>query len=987
MRTSAAALLLLLSCGHPPAETVNLTPGAVHPRTLTGRGPYLFQFQLPADRFLRLDIEQRGVDVVVLLRDPAGRLLYEVDSPNGTERAEPVLAVTPVSGEHLLIVEPLHPEARGDFALVVREVRPATQGDRVRAAAATAFARAERRRLEGDLDRAGIDYRKALPLLEACGERRQAAEAQWHLGEALLEAAELRQAAAVLEQAAARFRALGDRPGEAHALNDLGAAWRLLGDPEPALAAYQRALHLFRAAGLRRDEASTLNNIGLLFKGTGDLQGALNHFEAALALWRPLQAKSSEAATLENLGSLHTLIGQDDEALGFLQEALRLRAGEKDLRKRASVLIELGWSQYWAGHPELALDHYRDAIALAERAGDRLRQAGAWDRRGSALRALHRYDEAAASYARALAMSRAAGSRLHEGHILANLGELDLETGAVERGRQRLQRAADFLTASGDPNAVISARVSLGRAERRLGRFGPARKQAETAIRLVESLRTGLRGPMSRGNFLATRIGAYEELATLLMQLDRTREALEVAERARARNLLEDIREENRECVESASRARETLTPDPSPNRTPDLRERGAPTQKPFPQFRFPPLPVARECGWERGARGVRALTANEIQALADDGTLLVVYLLAEPASFAWTVHRKTVASHTLAGRERIEKLARRVIHAMPHSHEVAGQGTATRAAQELADAILAPLGERLAGRQRLVILADGALHLVPFAALPGSTGEPLLADHEIVMVPSATVLQAQRRRFAGRPPAPELAAILADPIFSPTDERLQFPLSRGKGGRWERGPGGEGPALERLPYTATEAEDIVRLIPRGQALLALGPAASRDLVLAGGLRRYRILHFATHGLLHPVLPERSGIVLSLFDEKGKRLDGFLSAPDVAALDLPAETVVLSACQTGLGREMRGEGLVGLTHAFFRAGARRVVVSTWKVRDRATAELMARFYRHLLGDGLPPAAALRAAQLSIRNEPQWHAPYFWAGFSLQGDWQ
>ena len=163
--------------------------------------------------------------------------------------------------------------------------------------------------------------------------------------------------------------------------------------------------------------------------------------------------------------------------------------------------------------------------------------------------------------------------------------------------------------------------------------------------------------------------------------------------------------------------------------------------------------------------------------------------------------------------------------------------------------------------------------------------------------------------------------------------------------------------------------------------------AGRRDLVLSGALSRYRILHFATHGLLHPVLPERSGLVLSTVDEKGRPRDGFLSAPDVASLHLPADLVVLSACRTGLGREIRGEGLVGLTQAFFRAGARGVIVSSWNVRDRATADLMTRFYTHHLVERQPPGAALRQAQLALRAHPKTAAPAFWAGFTLHGDWR
>jgi CHAT domain-containing protein len=386
---------------------------------------------------------------------------------------------------------------------------------------------------------------------------------------------------------------------------------------------------------------------------------------------------------------------------------------------------------------------------------------------------------------------------------------------------------------------------------------------------------------------------------------------------------------------------------------------------------------------------GFKPLDVAQIQALADEDTLLVVYLLSEPESFAWTIDRRRVEAHVLPGRERIEKLSRRLVAALSQTQGVAAQGTALSASRELSRAILTPLRDRLAGRRRLVILADGALHLIPFAALPDpalGVSEPLLVGHEIVMLPSATFLAEQRSRLQGRRPASGTVAVIDDPVFSLSDERLS--AGGRKGAREETSSRKLDPGpFQRLAATAQEAKAILRLAPPGKTFQAEGFAANRDLVASGVLGRYQIVHFATHGLLHPVLPERSGLVLSLYDEQGRRRDGFLPAPEVARLKLPVELVVLSACQTGLGREMRGEGLVGLTQAFFQAGARRVAVSYWSVQDVATAELMARFYQGLLGDHLPPAAALRAAQLSIRVEDRWKSPYFWAGFVLHGDWR
>jgi CHAT domain-containing protein len=654
----------------------------------------------------------------------------------------------------------------------------------------------------------------------------------------------------------------------------------------------------------------------------------------------------------------------------------------------------------------VALQLLDEALALARRLKDRLAETGAWDRRGSILRHLHRYREAEDSYNRSLEISRKLGSPVNQGSTLANLGWLDLDVGNVARARDRLRVAVNLLESSGDPNGETFARIGLSRAERRLGAYGPAREQIDAALRLIEEMRSGLSGPMSRGSFLATRYDGYEDLVSLLMELHRRepenghdREALEVVERARARNLSEVMagepaapREDGEEAVRrrivraeirSIEERRQKLALE-SPR---DPRIQGLDAD-----LRARSLELDRLAAVDTRQPGIEPLTAAQIQALAGKDTVLVVYLLSEPASFVWAVDQDGIESCLLPDRGRIEVLARRVVAAMSQGPGLATQSTAARATRELSEAVLGPLRKRLDGRERIAVLADGALLLVPFAALPEpGTGkdrgeaQPLLARHEIVVLPSATFLDRQRHRLAGRRPASGALAVIADPVFSPDDIRL----SRRRGDVGSPAPRGFEPAgpFQRLPYTEREARSILRLAQGGETLLAMGTEARRDLVTSGTLGHFRILHFATHGLLHPVLPERSGLVLSLYDREGRRQDGFLSAPDVATLSLPAELAVLSACQTGLGRELRGEGLVGLAQAFFRAGTRRVIVSQWSVQDRATAELMTRVYRGLLVDHLPPAAALRAAQLAIRSQPQWQSPYYWAGFSLQGDWR
>jgi CHAT domain-containing protein len=192
---------------------------------------------------------------------------------------------------------------------------------------------------------------------------------------------------------------------------------------------------------------------------------------------------------------------------------------------------------------------------------------------------------------------------------------------------------------------------------------------------------------------------------------------------------------------------------------------------------------------------------------------------------------------------------------------------------------------------------------------------------------------------------------------------------------------------LQRLPATGREAESIAKLLPPDQVFLALGARASRRTALRGDLSKHRTVHFATHGMIHADTPRLSFLALSMFDEKGQSQEGVFGLSDIFNLELQADLVVLSGCETALGREIRGEGLMGLTQGFFYAGAERVMASLWRVEDRATAEFMTRFYRAMLTDGLPPAAALRSAQRSIRGEPAWQDPYYWAPFVLQGDWR
>src|SRR5262249_32402361 len=275
---------------------------------------------------------------------------------------------------------------------------------------------------------------------------------------------------------------------------------------------------------------------------------------------------------------------------------------------------------------------------------------------------------------------------------------------------------------------------------------------------------------------------------------------------------------------------------------------------------------------------------------------------------------------------------------------------------------------------------------------------QPLIVDHEIANLPSASVLATMRSQFGSRQPAPKSIAILADPVFSQHDRRItsntnaaarlpaEQDFDRVTRSARKLGVLRGGDDWTRLPLSRQEAEQILAFSSKSEAKLALDFDANLSTATAPELSQYRILHFATHGLFNDETPELSGLVLSLVDEKGEPRNGFLSLPEIFNLNLAADLVVLSACQTGLGKDVRGEGLVGLTRGFMYAGAARIVASLWAVRDKDAMELMVRFYTAILKENLRPAAALREAQVSMWREGRW-SPRRWAGFVFQGEWR
>jgi CHAT domain-containing protein/Tfp pilus assembly protein PilF len=1053
-----AVLLTLCTALAGPAEQAppTLPPGEPLEAELAPGGSRLYALGLGAGEFVHVVVEQRGIDVAAALLGPDGTVLVESDTAERGAGLESLPLVARADGVHRLRVSAAGRAAgRGRYRVSATVPRPPTAEDRVRTDAEQAFTEGERLRRQGGAEAA----RKALQALERAQalfagleDRQRVAAVLSSRGAAHVAVGEYDRGLERLGEARQAWRALGDLFHEAEVLDLAGDAHYYRGELAPALARLDEALTGRRTARDRVGEGRTLENLAVVHARAGDVDRAVGLRRDALAVWRELRLRSEEAATLGNLAVSLAENGDLQGAVDQLQEVLPIRRAAGDRAGEAATLTNLAVVHQMLGDRPRALEQHLRALALWRELGDRRGEGTVLNSIGHLHAQEDRLAHAVDVLGQALAVRREIGDRRGEAYTLVNLAAAYAEQGETARAAEHFQQGLERVRQVGDlrgemgtlvayahfqsGNGAAESALAMGaealalagrlqsrpgeamahyeraRAQRAAGRLEEARGEVARALEILESLRGQVRDADLRAAFSSSLREIYELHVDVLMRLHerdpgagKDAEALAVAERARARSLLELLAESRhavREGVDPVLREREARA----------LRRLQSRLERRIRLLAGPHAPdqveaLTREIEslrveHEQARREIRArspryaeLTQPEtaslsaIQGALDADTRLLEVFLAEPRSYLWVVGPAGFRSQALPGRAEIEGLARALYAEWSRRPE--RPAAVPDAAVSLGRLLLGPLQGEAPG-SRLVVISDGALQYLPLGALPDPrTGRPLILDREIVGAPSASTLVLLRAPAPGRKAAPRLVAVLADPVFDEADARVRRAASSDGAvapdrGRAEEEGGFAGP-LARLPFTRREARAIAALAPAGSSWVALDFAANRAAATSPRLAEYRFVHFATHGFLDGAHPERSGLVLSLVDETGAPRDGFLTASEVFNLKLAADLVVLSACRTGLGRDVKGEGLVGLTRGFMYAGAPRVLASLWRVDDAATSSLMTAFYRALLGpDPRTPAAALRAAQTTVARDRRWASPYYWAAFQLQGVW-
>ena len=933
------------------------------------------------------------------------------------------------------------PMARGQAALIEQ------QPEASRADAQRAFQDGEELRNRGTAGsflKALERYEEALKLWRVAGDRAQEARTLNNIGLVYSALGEKQKALDYYNQALPLARAVGDRVQEATTLSNIGRVYDALGEKQKGLDYLNQALPLRRTVGDRAGEAATLNNIGLVYHALGEKQKALDYYNQALPLVRAVGNPAWEATTLSNIGGVYDALGEKQKALDYYNQALPLARAVGDRAQEARTLNNIGMVYNALGEKQKALDYYNQALPLRRTVGDRAGEAATLNNIGVVYTALGEKQKALDYFNQAVPLARAVGDRNKEAATLSNIGGVYDALGEKQKALDYFNQALSLARAVGDRAGEAMVLGSIATAERDRGDLLDARTHIEAALKIIESLRTEITSLELRASYFSTVQSYYELYIDILMRLHEQhpgegydRLALAASERGRARSLLETLTEAHadiRQGVEPQLLERERALQqllDSKLESLPQLlsgqhtEEQAAAAKKGIDDllsgYQDVEVQIRTASPHYAALTQPQPLTADEIQQqVLDSDTVLLEYTLGREHSYLFAATRDSLVTYTLPKSQEIQSRARDLRALLTQSSSLPADQV-DEVMAKFSQMVLGPVASQL-GRRRLAIVADGTLNYIPLGALPAPSGvkagvgkAPLLAEHEIVYLPSASTLVVLRRDTQGRTPAPKLLAVLADPVFMPEDDRVKTRTMASNGAAAGVGPGGisdrhaedtaadlsrgqmtrsvqesgvtrEG-GIPRLPFTRQEADGIASLVPTGMRLEDLDFAASKAAATSDALSQFRMVHFATHGLLDSGHPELSGIVLSTVDQNGLPVDGFLRLHDIYNLNLPADLVVLSACQTGLGKEVRGEGLVGLTRGFMYAGAPRVVVSLWSVNDQATAELMVHFYKGMLVDKLRPAAALRSAQMALRNDSRWSAPYYWAGFVLQGEWK
>jgi tetratricopeptide (TPR) repeat protein len=873
-------------------------------------------------------------------------------------------------------------------------------------------------------------WQQGLELAQKSGNQAAVAEFLGNLGLAYDALGQYERALKNAQAALAIHRELKDRRSEGYDLNNLGVVNRHLSQYDLALEHHQQALDIFREIKDPGGEGNALGNLGLINWFVGQYDRALEYNQQALDIQRGLKDHRGEGQILGNLGVQYYRLGQSDQAIEYHQQALAIHREFKDLRFQGNELINLGEVYYDIGQYEQALECFQQALDIFRKIKGRRGEGQALSDLGGVCRDLGRYDQALKYLQEAVAIKREIKDRLDEGEDLTRLGLVYLDLGQYDQALKTLEESLKIGQEVGHPENLWRAQRALGAVEVKLASYDQAVNHYRQALDTIEGLRAGLDSKESKSTYMQNKLFVYDELIELLRSLHGKdpgkgydRGALEIFERKQGRLFLEEMGQSgarNFAGLPAEVKSRESALENHLDKLQADLvKER---SRTPVDQARR----AALETELQQARAALQTLKA-ELQTSYPDyyalkypqpatlaelrtkvlqpGEVILVYGVMKDKTCLWVIGPEVFQLHTLPVGE--EDLGRKVTAFRRQVLKTAGEGGEAAAPQaekeperlrhELYSLLFpAPVRSALPGGCRLYIVPTGPLYGLPFEAMetqaPGQPPHYLVEDYAIAYLSSASLLKTLREAQARKQTQPAYPLLaFANPRYGEAlkdqDKNKKRSVRDLQTRAYRAILGG---TFEELKETEDEARAIKDLLkaPDQSNPLRVKEAASRSMVLdlnrTAKLAGYRYLVFACHGVLPGQVDRvvQPALVLS-HPEK----DGYLTMGDVFALQLNADLVSLSACNTGRGTQVKGEGVVGLTRAFMYAGTPAVAVTLWSIESESAKELNVGMYRYL-SQKYGRAAALQHIKLALlRGEKgkQYCDPFFWAPLVVFGD--
>jgi CHAT domain-containing protein len=818
---------------------------------------------------------------------------------------------------------------------------------------------------------------------------------------------EIDEAKAAINQSVKLWQQLGDKRGEALALRSKGEIYTIGDEPEAAIAAHEMARTMWRELNDPAELSTTLLDLSFIANRQGQWQQSLALLNEVQALAIDKQAEPYIAGqTSMSLGEVYEAYHQLPTALNYFNEGLHHYKTANDVSGSVDARNKVGRVLAQLGYFDDAKRTIAEGLALSEQNQTKLLSGLGHEDLGRVYLTRQLYAEARLEFLKALDYFKPesrpwARTQSYLGQTEYLLGNLATADKAYQRALQTFRDLSDYTNEA-------ALRFGIGKLAFDRGQLDLAETSLRRSIELTERLRDNAASMDLRSSFLGLVHDRYETQVELLMTLhakhpDRKLDvkAFEVSEHGRARALLDSLRTYRRdlrqvddlsllereetlqkaeqklvdEKAEQLSRGKTDQATEEIDRKLMDVRaqqdtlQARINTNSRYLEFTQP-----------------KPLSLQSIQnELTDDKTSLVEFALGNRQSFGWVVTKNGFTTILLKDKQTIYDAAQRLVKLLSDRPSDADYDIKLQIAiEEVSKLVVTPLAEKL-HTERLIIVADGILQYVPFQVLSTSAraDEPLIGNFDIVNAPSASTLALMREQRKNRQPASKLVVGFGDAVFSSssvdtTTDSPNAAVARSAAVIQEG-------RLPPLFKSQAELRAIRELAGSNESEFYVQYNATRQNLLNIDLGNFKIVHLVTHGIFDERQPELSGLVLSLRDANQQPVNGYVGLADIYKLHAPVDLVVLSACNSALGPEVRGEGLTGLTRGFTYAGASSIVASFWNVDDEAGSELMKQFYTNLLQRSMSPAAALRAAQNDIRKRPEWRSPYFWAGFTFQGD--